>query len=104
MFHHHDIPYVQWLYFFISLYSHSKVPTPLVFIRTWPTQCYKLSHQNYREEFILFHKIDKELYKILAINLYHEPTESIQILAMLLWLEWVRFRNSVKKIPSLPNT
>ncbi|RDX75870.1 hypothetical protein CR513_44203, partial [Mucuna pruriens] len=57
-----------------------------------------------KEEFNLFHKIDRELYKILAVNLYREPVESMQILAMWLWLERVGFRNMVKSVLSLPNT
>ena len=56
-----------------------------------------------QEEFILFHRIDRELYKILVINLYRDPSECMQVLAMWLWLERVGFRNVVKKITSLPN-
>ncbi|XP_061361701.1 uncharacterized protein LOC133305481 [Gastrolobium bilobum] len=56
-----------------------------------------------QEEFILFHRIDRELYKILVIKLYREPVETMQLLAMWLWLERAGFRNVVKKIMSLPN-
>ncbi|RDX75871.1 hypothetical protein CR513_44204, partial [Mucuna pruriens] len=56
-----------------------------------------------QEEFNLFHKIDRELYKILTIILYREPIESMQIFAMWLWLEKVGFRNVVKSVLSFPN-
>ncbi|KAJ1427908.1 hypothetical protein SESBI_09295 [Sesbania bispinosa] len=55
------------------------------------------------EDFILFHKIDRDLYRILVIHLLREPTECIQILGTWLWLERMGFRNMVKKILSLPN-
>ncbi|XP_027368743.1 uncharacterized protein LOC113874729 [Abrus precatorius] len=56
-----------------------------------------------QEEFHQFHRIDRELYKILVINLYREPAESMQVLATWLWLERVGFRNVVKRVLSLPN-
>ncbi|KAK7363304.1 hypothetical protein VNO77_05440 [Canavalia gladiata] len=56
-----------------------------------------------QEEFNLFHRIDRELYKILVNNLLREPAESMQVFAMWLWLERVGFRNVVKKVLSLPN-
>ncbi|RDX92656.1 hypothetical protein CR513_25176, partial [Mucuna pruriens] len=46
---------------------------------------------------------NEELYTILVINLFREPNESMQILAMWLWLERVGFRNVVKSVLSLPN-
>ncbi|KAJ1387729.1 hypothetical protein SESBI_39716 [Sesbania bispinosa] len=57
-----------------------------------------------QEEFFLFHKIDRDLYRILVIHLFREPDECMQILGVWLWLERVGFRNMVKKILSLPNT
>ncbi|KAJ1382205.1 hypothetical protein SESBI_44454 [Sesbania bispinosa] len=57
-----------------------------------------------QEEFFLFHKIDRDLYRILVIHLFREPDECMQILGVWLWLERVGFRNMVKTILSLPNT
>lgn len=54
------------------------------------------------EDFILFHKMDRDLYTILVNTLSREPAESMQTLAMWLWLERVGFHNVVKKIMSLP--
>ncbi|KAL2338789.1 hypothetical protein Fmac_013235 [Flemingia macrophylla] len=56
-----------------------------------------------QEEFNLFHRTDRELYRILVMNLSREPTESMQVYAMWLWLERVGFRNVVKRVLSLPN-
>ncbi|XP_020228769.1 uncharacterized protein LOC109809782 [Cajanus cajan] len=56
-----------------------------------------------QEEFNLFHRTDRELYKILVMSLSREPTESMQVYAMWLWLERVGFRNVVKRVLSLPN-
>ncbi|XP_061344311.1 uncharacterized protein LOC133290261 [Gastrolobium bilobum] len=55
-----------------------------------------------REEYFLFHNIDRELYKILVIDLSREPDESLRIVALLLWLERIRYGNVVKSILSLP--
>ncbi|KAJ7955983.1 Rho guanine nucleotide exchange factor [Quillaja saponaria] len=55
-----------------------------------------------REEFNLFHKIDRDLYTILVTNLSRDPVEAMQILALWLWLERSGFSNVVKKILSLP--
>lgn len=57
-----------------------------------------------KKEFLLFHNIDRELFKILVINLSRDPIESMQILALWLWLERVGFRGMVKKILFLPHT
>ncbi|KAJ1424487.1 hypothetical protein SESBI_11681 [Sesbania bispinosa] len=57
-----------------------------------------------QEEFFWFHKIDRDLYRILVNHLFREPDECMQILGVWLWLERVGFRNMVKKILSLPNT
>ncbi|KAJ1380678.1 hypothetical protein SESBI_45819 [Sesbania bispinosa] len=56
-----------------------------------------------QEEFFLFHKIERDLYRILVIHLFREPAECMQIFGMWLWLERIGFRNMVKKILSLPN-
>ncbi|KAJ1428910.1 hypothetical protein SESBI_08624 [Sesbania bispinosa] len=56
-----------------------------------------------QEEFLLFHKMDRDLYKILVIHLFRDPDECVQILGMWLWLERVGFRNVVEKIMSFPN-
>ncbi|XVF35133.1 hypothetical protein REPUB_Repub18cG0118600 [Reevesia pubescens] len=53
-------------------------------------------------EFNSFHRIDRELYTLLVINLWREPVESIQVMALWLWLERVGFKNVVHKILSLP--
>ncbi|XP_004508244.1 uncharacterized protein [Cicer arietinum] len=55
-----------------------------------------------QEDFLLFHKMDRDLYRILVINLSRDPSESIHMLSMWLWLEKVGFRNIIKKIMSLP--
>ncbi|KAI4335211.1 hypothetical protein L6164_013880 [Bauhinia variegata] len=56
------------------------------------------------EEFNLFHNIDRELYKVLAVTLSREPNQSMQIVALCLWLEKRGYRYVVKKIISLPLT
>ncbi|XP_034225695.1 uncharacterized protein LOC117635495 [Prunus dulcis] len=55
-----------------------------------------------QEGFKLFHSIDRDLYTILAIHLCRDPLESMQVMALWLWLEKVGFKNAVKKILSLP--
>jgi len=55
-----------------------------------------------QEDFILFHQVDRNLYKILVTELFRDPSESMRLLAMWLWLEKVGFHNVVKKIMSLP--
>ncbi|XP_057421416.1 uncharacterized protein LOC130715347 [Lotus japonicus] len=56
-----------------------------------------------QEKFILFHKIDRDVYAIMVMNLFRDPQQSMQVLGMWLWLERVGFRNVVKKVHSLPN-
>lgn len=56
-----------------------------------------------QEEFNLFHRMDRELYKILVVSLFRDPEESMQVHAMWLWLERVGFRNVVKRVLALPN-
>ncbi|KAI4344604.1 hypothetical protein L6164_011811 [Bauhinia variegata] len=55
-----------------------------------------------REEFNLFHSADRDLYKLLVINLGREPSASMQVMALYLWLELMGYRYLVKKILSLP--
>ncbi|KAK6248783.1 hypothetical protein QUC31_020348 [Theobroma cacao] len=55
-----------------------------------------------QEEFNAFHTIDRKLYTLLVINLWRDPVESMQVIALWLWLERVGFKNVVQKILSLP--
>ncbi|RHN64566.1 hypothetical protein MtrunA17_Chr4g0070461 [Medicago truncatula] len=55
-----------------------------------------------QEDFLMFHQMDRDLYKILVTNLSRDPSESMRLLAMWLWLEKVGFPNVVKNIMSLP--
>ncbi|XVF48891.1 hypothetical protein PTKIN_Ptkin03bG0224900 [Pterospermum kingtungense] len=55
-----------------------------------------------QEEFKLFHTIDRKLYTVLVINIRRDPVESIQVIALWLWLERVGFRNVVQKTLPLP--
>ncbi|EOY30259.1 Uncharacterized protein TCM_037529 [Theobroma cacao] len=55
-----------------------------------------------QEEFNAFHTIDRKLYSLLVINLWRDPVESMQVIALWLWLERVGFKNVVQKILSLP--
>lgn len=56
-----------------------------------------------QDEFNLFHRIDRQLYKILVMILFREPGECMQVHALWLWLERVGFRNVVKRVLALPN-
>ncbi|OWM74414.1 uncharacterized protein LOC116197379 [Punica granatum] len=56
-----------------------------------------------QDEFNLFHSIDRSLYTVLVINLFRDPTESMRVIAMFLWLEHKGFRYCVKKILSFPH-
>ncbi|XVF48892.1 hypothetical protein PTKIN_Ptkin03bG0225000 [Pterospermum kingtungense] len=57
-----------------------------------------------QEEIKLFHTVDRKLYTVLVINLWRDPVESIQVIALLwLWLERVGFGNVVQKTLPLPN-
>ncbi|CAL0330281.1 unnamed protein product [Lupinus luteus] len=47
--------------------------------------------------------MDRLLYSILVINQYRDPIESMQVLAMLLWLERVGYRHLIQKITTLPH-
>lgn len=55
-----------------------------------------------QEEFNLFHKIDRQLYTILTINIGRDPIEALQIMAFWLWLERAGFRNTVYRMLQLP--
>jgi len=46
--------------------------------------------------------MDRELYTILVTNLSRDPSDSMRLLAMWLWLEKVGFRNVIERIVSLP--
>lgn len=54
------------------------------------------------EQFKLFHSIDREVYRLLVINLWRDPVESMQIMALWLWLERMGYPIMVKKILALP--
>ncbi|KAG7023698.1 hypothetical protein SDJN02_14724, partial [Cucurbita argyrosperma subsp. argyrosperma] len=55
-----------------------------------------------QQEFNLFHKIDRQLYTILVINIGRDPMEALQIMAFWLWLERVGFRHVVYRMLQLP--
>ncbi|GMI84319.1 hypothetical protein like AT1G49290 [Hibiscus trionum] len=54
------------------------------------------------QEFGMFHNIDRTLYGLLVMDLWRDPVEALQFVALWLWLERVGFRRVVKKILSLP--
>lgn len=57
-----------------------------------------------KEEFKLFHKIDRTLYYVLVIDLLRDPFESMQTLALWIWLERTcRCKDVINKILSLPH-
>ncbi|XVF88895.1 hypothetical protein PTKIN_Ptkin19aG0087300 [Pterospermum kingtungense] len=56
-----------------------------------------------KDDFNLFHRIDRELYSLLVMMLWRDPVESMQVLALWLWLERVGFRKVVKKTLTLPH-
>lgn len=55
-----------------------------------------------QEEFNIFHSIDRQLYTILVVNLWRDPVESMQVMALWLWLERLGYDSVVKKMLSLP--
>lgn len=55
-----------------------------------------------QQDFNLFHRIDRELYTLLVLNLWRDPIESVQVLALWLWLERVGYRKVVQKTLALP--
>jgi hypothetical protein len=57
-----------------------------------------------QEEFNTFHTIDRKLYTLFVIYLCRDPVESMQVMALWLWLERMGFGNIVHKMLSLPYT
>ncbi|KAK1367543.1 RNA-binding protein Musashi Rbp6 like [Heracleum sosnowskyi] len=55
-----------------------------------------------QEDFNQFHSIDRRLYLILVADLLRDPVEAMQIMALWLWLERVKFFNIVERILELP--
>lgn len=57
------------------------------------------------EEFNLFHTIDRELYRKLVVDLGRDATESMKVMALLMWLEQQSAGGMtiVKKMLSLPS-
>ncbi|XP_048227621.1 uncharacterized protein LOC125369434, partial [Ricinus communis] len=53
-------------------------------------------------DFKLFYSIDRKLYTLLVMNLWRDPRESMQILALWLWLERMGYGSVVRKVLSLP--
>ncbi|KAL9680395.1 hypothetical protein QQ045_018274 [Rhodiola kirilowii] len=58
------------------------------------------------EDFKIFHSIDRQLYTRLVISLGHDPTESMHVMALLLWLERSSTSNLylVNRLLKLPDT
>ncbi|KAL5572347.1 hypothetical protein UlMin_021944 [Ulmus minor] len=56
-----------------------------------------------QDDFKLFHSIDRELYSLMVITLLRDPAESLQIMALWLWLEQKGFKNVVKQMLSFPH-
>ncbi|KAK8545256.1 hypothetical protein V6N13_066542 [Hibiscus sabdariffa] len=54
------------------------------------------------QEFNMFHSIDRTLYGLLVMDLWRDPVEALQFVALWIWLERVGFRHVVKKILALP--
>ncbi|KAM7260710.1 hypothetical protein ACFE04_011383 [Oxalis oulophora] len=57
-----------------------------------------------QEEINTFHKIDRVLYKFLVLSLWRDPAESLQVMALWIWLERVGFGFIIKRMVSLPLT
>ncbi|XP_061986450.1 uncharacterized protein LOC133705332 [Populus nigra] len=55
------------------------------------------------EEFKIFHTIDRTLYTRLIVNLDRDPAESMQVMALWIWLEKEARDNLVDKMLSLPD-
>ncbi|KAJ6720322.1 hypothetical protein OIU85_023534 [Salix viminalis] len=56
------------------------------------------------EEFKIFHTIDRTLYTRLVVNLDRDPAESMQVVALWIWLEREARDNLVKRMLALPDT
>lgn len=54
------------------------------------------------KEYGTFHAMDRELYSLLAVELWRDPYESVQIMALWLWMERLGFKNLVLTILSMP--
>ncbi|PIA38685.1 hypothetical protein AQUCO_02700125v1 [Aquilegia coerulea] len=50
-----------------------------------------------------FHSIDRELFRRFVINLGRDPLQSMQIIALWLWLEAVGYPNIIAKMRTLPD-
>ncbi|KAM7276255.1 hypothetical protein ACFE04_018121 [Oxalis oulophora] len=57
-----------------------------------------------REELNAFHKIDRVVYSFLVLGLWRDPAESMQAMALWIWLERVGFGCIMNKMTSLPLT
>ncbi|XP_027067318.1 uncharacterized protein [Coffea arabica] len=53
-------------------------------------------------EYGTFHAMDRALYSLLAVDLWRDPYESVQIMALWLWMERLGFKNLVLTILSMP--
>lgn len=53
-------------------------------------------------EYGTFHAMDRALYCVLAVKLWRDPYESVQIMALWLWMERLGFKNFVFTILSMP--
>ncbi|KAL5564515.1 hypothetical protein UlMin_027679 [Ulmus minor] len=56
-----------------------------------------------QHDFNVFHSIDRELYTLMVITLLRDPAESLQIMALWIWLEQKGFKNVVKQMLSFPH-
>ncbi|KAI5674271.1 hypothetical protein M9H77_14635 [Catharanthus roseus] len=54
------------------------------------------------EEYGAFYTMERELYSFLAVELWRNPHEAIQAMALWLWFERLGFKNIVQRIWSLP--
>lgn len=55
-----------------------------------------------RDEYGAFHAMDIALYSVLAVELWRDPYESVQVMALWLWMERLGFKNVVLTILSMP--
>lgn len=55
-----------------------------------------------KEDYHAFHAIDRKLYALLVTELWREPLEAMQVMALWLWLEHIGFHDIVSKTLSLP--
>ncbi|QHO57522.1 hypothetical protein HN51_012098 [Arachis hypogaea] len=51
-----------------------------------------------QEEFLLFHRTDRELYSVLVFTLSRHPLQSLRVLAFWIWLERLGYRGTIQKI------